>query len=177
MRLLAGQLRGNCRSQGGKVWLGARNADRGKVSAETLAAEGLDVRWLELDVTSDESVAAAAKIVEAAGSGLDVLLSNTGIAIRSDLPPSQQQLADIQATYDVNVFGPSGSLRHSVVASGFTSRSHCDGEELLRIFRAWTRSHQCQLSRQHDEPWKRKKCFERDNRGVCQGACPSGHLG
>jgi NAD(P)-dependent dehydrogenase (short-subunit alcohol dehydrogenase family) len=34
-----------------------------------------------------------------------VLVNNAGIAIRYDLPPSQQRIADIQATYDVNVFG------------------------------------------------------------------------
>jgi NAD(P)-dependent dehydrogenase (short-subunit alcohol dehydrogenase family) len=35
-----------------------------------------------------------------------VLVNNAGIAIRYDLPPSQQNIADVQATYDVNVFGP-----------------------------------------------------------------------
>jgi NAD(P)-dependent dehydrogenase (short-subunit alcohol dehydrogenase family) len=93
-------------SDGFKVWIGARDADRGAHAAKTLAAEGLDVRWLELDVTSDASVATAAKTIESAVSCLDVLVNNAGIAIRYDLPPSEQQIADIQATYEVNVFGP-----------------------------------------------------------------------
>jgi NAD(P)-dependent dehydrogenase (short-subunit alcohol dehydrogenase family) len=91
---------------GFKVWLGARDAGRGMAAAQALDAEGLDVHWLEIDVTSDESVAAAAKAVGAEGPCLDVLVNNAGIAIRYDLPPSQQRIADIQATYDVNVFGP-----------------------------------------------------------------------
>jgi len=91
---------------GFKVWLGARNAERGMAAAQALNAEGLDVHWLEIDVTQDESVAAAVKAVGAAGPSLDVLVNNAGIAIRYDLPPSQQRVADIQATYDVNVFGP-----------------------------------------------------------------------
>ncbi|HWM68496.1 MAG TPA: SDR family NAD(P)-dependent oxidoreductase [Steroidobacteraceae bacterium] len=91
---------------GFKVWLGARNAERGMAAAQALNAEGLDVHWLEIDVTQDESVAAAVKAVGAAGPCLDVLVNNAGIAIRYDLPPSQQRVADIQATYDVNVFGP-----------------------------------------------------------------------
>jgi hypothetical protein len=33
-------------------------------------------------------------------------VNNAGIAIRYHLPPSQRCIADIQATYDVNVFGP-----------------------------------------------------------------------
>lgn len=97
------------------VWLGARDAGRGIEAAQALRAEGLDVHWLELDVTHDDSVAAAAKTVAASGPCLDVLVNNAGIAARyveSLTPdgryapaPSQEQVGDIQATYDVNVFG------------------------------------------------------------------------
>ncbi|RJT42391.1 SDR family NAD(P)-dependent oxidoreductase [Mesorhizobium waimense] len=93
-------------TMGFKVWLGARDAERGMAAAQELRAEGLDVRWLELDVTQDESVAAAAKAVSAESPSLDVLVNNAGVAINYELPPSEQLLADIQATYDVNVFGP-----------------------------------------------------------------------
>jgi NAD(P)-dependent dehydrogenase (short-subunit alcohol dehydrogenase family) len=91
---------------GFKVWLGARDAERGMEAAQALSGEGLDVHWLEIDVTQNESVAAAVKTVGADEPCLDVLVNNAGIAIRYDLPPSQQRIADIQATYDVNVFGP-----------------------------------------------------------------------
>ncbi|WP_292669075.1 SDR family NAD(P)-dependent oxidoreductase [Mesorhizobium sp.] len=75
-------------------------------AAQALRAEGLDVHWLEIDVTNEESVAAAANAVGAEGSCLDVLVNNAGVAINYDLPPGQQRIADIQATHDVNVFGP-----------------------------------------------------------------------
>jgi len=91
---------------GFKVWLGARDAGRGTAAAQALSAEGLDVHWLRLDVTEEESVAAAVKAVDGMGACLDVLINNAGIAIRYDLPPSQQRIADIRATYEVNVFGP-----------------------------------------------------------------------
>lgn len=91
---------------GFKVWLGARDAGRGMTAAQELRAEGLDVQWLALDVTQDDSVAAAAKTVGAESPGLDVLVNNAGIAINYELPPSEQHLADIRATYEVNVFGP-----------------------------------------------------------------------
>ena len=91
---------------GFRVWLGARNAERGMAAAQALNAEGLDVRWLEIDVTQDKSVAAAVKAAGTEASCLDVLVNNAGIAIRYDLPPSQQRITDIQATYEVNVFGP-----------------------------------------------------------------------
>jgi len=93
-------------TMGFKVWLGARDAGRGMAAAQELRAEGLDVQWLALDVTTDGSVAAAAETVSAESPRLDVLVNNAGIAINYELPPSQQRLADIQATYDVNVFGP-----------------------------------------------------------------------
>jgi NAD(P)-dependent dehydrogenase (short-subunit alcohol dehydrogenase family) len=101
---------------GFKVWLGARDAERGTAAAQALADEGLDVHWLEIDVTNDESVAAAANAVGAEARCLDVLVNNAGIAAkylesltpdgRYDLSPSRERVADIQATYDVNVFGP-----------------------------------------------------------------------
>ena len=92
-------------TMGFKVWLGARSAERGMAAERELRGEGLDVQWLEMDVTDDESVAAAAETVAAQAPCLDVLVNNAGIAINYELPPSQQSLADIRATYDVNVFG------------------------------------------------------------------------
>jgi len=91
---------------GFKVWLGARDAERGTLAATELQADGLDVRWLAIDVTQDESVAAAVRAVARESSHLDVLVNNAGIAINYDRPPSEQSIADIRATYEVNVFGP-----------------------------------------------------------------------
>ncbi|MBZ9999736.1 MULTISPECIES: SDR family NAD(P)-dependent oxidoreductase [unclassified Mesorhizobium] len=101
---------------GFKVWLGARAAERGAAAAQALRNEGLDVEWLELDVVDDESAAVAARTVAARVASLDVLVNNAGIAPgyvdalgpdeRYELPPSRENIADIKATYDVNVFGP-----------------------------------------------------------------------
>ncbi|TPJ69547.1 SDR family NAD(P)-dependent oxidoreductase [Mesorhizobium sp. B2-7-1] len=99
-----------------KVWLGARDAERGETAALALRGEGLDVEWLALDVASDGSVAAAAKAVAAQSPGLEVLVNNAGVAPgyvdalgpdgRYERPPSREGVADMKATYDVNVFGP-----------------------------------------------------------------------
>ncbi|MGX8012181.1 SDR family NAD(P)-dependent oxidoreductase [Mesorhizobium sp. ORM8.1] len=103
-------------TMGYKTWLGARDAKRGEAAAQALRNDGLDVEWLELDVASDNSVAAAASTLAARTSSLDVLVNNAGIAPgyvdalgpdgRYERPPSREDVADMKATYDVNVFGP-----------------------------------------------------------------------
>jgi len=60
---------------GHRVLIGARDPERGRRAAEELGAE-----WVRIDVTSDESVAAAAAEVRERFGGLDVLVNNAGIA-------------------------------------------------------------------------------------------------
>ncbi|MFE7859901.1 SDR family oxidoreductase [Streptomyces sp. NPDC057403] len=85
------------------VWVGARDAERGRRTAEELGA-----RFVQLDVTDDASVEAAVKTVEAAG-GLDVLINNAGIETRTDdnsVPVAETVTADhMRTTFETNVFG------------------------------------------------------------------------
>jgi NAD(P)-dependent dehydrogenase (short-subunit alcohol dehydrogenase family) len=62
---------------GHTVYVGARDEGRGRAAADELGA-----RFLHLDVTDDASVAAALAQIEADG-GLDVLVNNAGIALRT----------------------------------------------------------------------------------------------
>jgi NAD(P)-dependent dehydrogenase (short-subunit alcohol dehydrogenase family) len=83
---------------GHEVWLGARDPELGRAAAEELGG-----RFLELDVTDDESVAAAARQLAGEG-GLDVLVNNAGI-VGSQRPADDftpQDLAQVLAT---NVLG------------------------------------------------------------------------
>ncbi len=81
---------------GHTVWMGARDTARGQQAADALGG-----MFVQLDVTSDASVAAAAETVAAAG-GLDVLINNAGIT-GSHSRPGDLTGADALAVYDTNV--------------------------------------------------------------------------
>ncbi|MDT7651123.1 MAG: hypothetical protein QOI36_2529 [Pseudonocardiales bacterium] len=88
--------------RGWTVLLGARDAERGAAAAETLHG---DVTALPLDVTSDESVAAAVKEVESRYGRLDVLVNNAGI-IGPPVAALDTGAEELLACYATNVFGP-----------------------------------------------------------------------
>jgi NAD(P)-dependent dehydrogenase (short-subunit alcohol dehydrogenase family) len=84
---------------GHTVYLGARDPQRGKEAAGSLGA-----RLLLIDVTSDDSVHAAAALVREEVGHLDVLVNNAGIS-GGRKPPGEVTAADLRAVYDTNVFG------------------------------------------------------------------------
>ncbi|MET9669343.1 SDR family NAD(P)-dependent oxidoreductase [Streptomyces sp. NPDC006475] len=90
---------------GWTVFLGSRDEDRGRAAADKLAADGVDVVMVPLDVTSDASVAAAVPLVRAHTDRLDVLVNNAGAPGRV-VPPADATVDDIYPVYDTNVFGP-----------------------------------------------------------------------
>jgi NAD(P)-dependent dehydrogenase (short-subunit alcohol dehydrogenase family) len=91
---------------GCRIWLGCRDNARGKAATERLSGEGYDVRCLLIDVTSGESVSAAAATVRKEDGRLDVLINNAGIAGGPMTTPSHQTVDDIRSVYETNVFGP-----------------------------------------------------------------------
>ena len=89
---------------GYRVWLGARDAQRGETAAEALRDLGHDVRAIDIAMDDGARVAAAAARVAAEDGKLDVLIVNTGIP-GSRAHPSEQSLDEIRHVYEVNVFG------------------------------------------------------------------------
>jgi NAD(P)-dependent dehydrogenase (short-subunit alcohol dehydrogenase family) len=83
---------------GHDVWIAARDRDRGQDAADALGA-----RFVQLDVTDEASVTAAADHV-AAETGLDVLVSNAGIT-GARVPVEQTTAAHLREVYETNVFG------------------------------------------------------------------------
>ncbi|MEU1837417.1 SDR family oxidoreductase [Micromonospora chersina] len=92
--------------RGMTVLVGARDAARGREAADKLRAEGVDARFVPLEVTDAASIAAAAELVELEYGHLDVLVNNAGI-IRADGAglPSQTTLDTLREVYETNVFG------------------------------------------------------------------------
>ncbi|MFE2374919.1 SDR family NAD(P)-dependent oxidoreductase [Streptomyces sp. NPDC059398] len=88
---------------GHTVYLGSRDAGRGRRAADELGA-----RLVVIDTTDDASVAAAAEAVAARG-GLDVLVNNAGIEERaadnSVIGPAELTADTMRATFETNVFG------------------------------------------------------------------------
>ncbi len=93
-------------SQGWTVLAGARDETLGHRAAQQLAAAGADARFVQLDVTDEESIAKAASWIDAEYGVLDVLINNAGIA-RGDGSgkPSETTLATLRTVYETNVFG------------------------------------------------------------------------
>ncbi|WP_255945075.1 SDR family NAD(P)-dependent oxidoreductase [Streptomyces odontomachi] len=89
---------------GHTVYVGSRDAERGRRAAERLGA-----RAVQLDVTDDASVVAAVKVVEAGG-GLDVLINNAGIQAemrdgRVEVGAAEVTADVMRETFETNVFG------------------------------------------------------------------------
>jgi NAD(P)-dependent dehydrogenase (short-subunit alcohol dehydrogenase family) len=93
-------------SRGFKVFLGARDEARGLQAVEEIRSEGLtDVHFLSLDVTNDESVKLAAESVANQVGALDVLVNNAGVSTSGFKGPWEESIADMESTYNVNVYG------------------------------------------------------------------------
>ncbi|MTD15035.1 SDR family NAD(P)-dependent oxidoreductase [Nakamurella sp. YIM 132087] len=82
---------------GHTVWIGARDEARGRAAADELGA-----RFVQLDVTDDDSVSAALDLVDKEG-GLDVLVNNAGIALWALNGPEALQVFDTNAVGVVRV--------------------------------------------------------------------------
>ena len=86
------------------VFVGSRDRARGQSAVNELAAEGLSVRLLPLDVTDPVSVAAAADQLDQYPGHLDVLVNNAGITSGLE-PASKVTVDDMRRTFETNVFG------------------------------------------------------------------------
>ncbi|MEC3920144.1 SDR family oxidoreductase [Nocardia sp. CDC160] len=94
-------------ARGMTVLLGARDPELGQAAADKLRAEGADAHFVRIDVTDEESIAAAAARIEADFGKLDVLVNNAAISggLEGDGKPSSGTLATLRQVYETNLFG------------------------------------------------------------------------
>ena len=101
-------------AHGFTVLVGSRNIERGEAAAREV---GPDAHALQLDVTDQASITAAAERVRNELGRLDVLIQNAAISNTSRLPdqsveeyvkttrPSNVSIDEMRAVWDTNVFG------------------------------------------------------------------------
>ena len=90
---------------GHRILLGARDEGRGREAAQQLAAEGIDVRHVTIDLADTASLAATAADIEANEGRIDILVNNAGIALQGDGLPGVTDLDVVRRTFDTNYFG------------------------------------------------------------------------
>jgi NAD(P)-dependent dehydrogenase (short-subunit alcohol dehydrogenase family) len=96
----------NLANAGCTVLLGARDVERGQQAARQLQQAGLDdVHFIEVDVTRQDTITAAAQQIERQYACLDILVNNAGISLRGDRPPSAADPDEVQKIFETNFFG------------------------------------------------------------------------
>ncbi|MET0904512.1 MAG: SDR family oxidoreductase [Tardiphaga sp.] len=87
------------------VLIGARDPEKGQKAANDLAASGLRAEFVQLDVTDETSIAAAAEQIATNHDRLDILVNNAGIADLADGPPSTASLTAVRRIIETNFIG------------------------------------------------------------------------
>ena len=87
------------------VLAGSRDPDRGELAVKELVAEGLDVVGIQLEVTDEVSVRAAAERVAAEYGRLDVLVNNAAIIPAGDDAVSRIEAGVLRSAFETNVLG------------------------------------------------------------------------
>ncbi|MEU8319603.1 SDR family oxidoreductase [Nonomuraea sp. NPDC048881] len=90
---------------GWRIGVGARDRHRRDTAVEKLRAAGIDAFGVPLDVTDDESVAAAAELIAVHAGGLDVLVNNAAITGGMPQTPTTVEPATVRAVVETNVIG------------------------------------------------------------------------
>jgi NAD(P)-dependent dehydrogenase (short-subunit alcohol dehydrogenase family) len=88
-----------------RVFLGARNAKAGRAAAEKLQSDG-DVVFLEIDVSEETSIRAAAEELSRQSDRLDVLVNNAGILLDDGKDALAITSEVFENTLRTNTLGP-----------------------------------------------------------------------
>ena len=87
------------------VIIGARDPERGRIAAETLAAQGLTVEAVRIDLNDGDSITAAAETIRERHGRLDILINNAGIVDAEDGPPTSASPEAARRIMETNFVG------------------------------------------------------------------------
>jgi NAD(P)-dependent dehydrogenase (short-subunit alcohol dehydrogenase family) len=90
---------------GHRVLLGARDDSRGREAAHSLQSEGIDVRYVVIDLSDVTSLASTAADIEENEGRVDVLVNNAGITVQTDGLPGVADLDAVRQAFETNFFG------------------------------------------------------------------------
>ena len=91
-------------SSGARVYILGRNAEAGHAAVSEAKAKGLDLHFLQVDVTHEGAVANAFQIVASRHGRLDTLVASHG-SVGEAGPVIEQSVEAFRAVLDVNVVG------------------------------------------------------------------------
>ncbi|XP_049817428.1 carbonyl reductase [NADPH] 1 [Aethina tumida] len=96
-------VKGLCKKFNGVVYLTARNAAKGESAVQQLKLEGLNPKFHQLDITSQDSVDTFKEYIKTTYGGLDLLVNNAAICyLKTATEPFGEQAEN---TFAVNYFG------------------------------------------------------------------------
>lgn len=88
------------------VYLGTRDLEKGQAVVKELNENGFqNIKAIAIDVTNQDTILDAKKIVEKEQGKLDVLINNAGISGEFPQNASDTPIKDIQTVFDTNFFG------------------------------------------------------------------------
>jgi NAD(P)-dependent dehydrogenase (short-subunit alcohol dehydrogenase family) len=137
--------------RGFRVYIGSRDQARGEQAVRELAAPGLELIPVQLDVTSDESVAALAEHFSRELKHVDVLINNAGIPVSR--PALEITVAEMRQTYETNVFGAVRMIQAMLPFLQGSQHPHCQRGEYSGVSRSGQRP------KFHVQPRRHNSCL------------------
>ncbi|UJF32585.1 SDR family oxidoreductase [Paenibacillus hexagrammi] len=98
--------------RGYTVYAGARDPLAAGQLQELQKENSARIKPVALDVTSEESVAAAAQVLKEEGVSLHAIINNAAVLLGRSVPIEQLALSDVTDSFAVNLFGPMLVAKH-----------------------------------------------------------------
>ena len=98
------------------VLIGARGKGRADAAVAALKKEGISAHAVEIDISNEESIIAAAQKITGDHGRIDILVNNAGIMteMAAGTRPKDLTLETLRQTFDTNVFGAFAVIKHFV---------------------------------------------------------------